>query len=86
MRAVTSTRVQSAKSAKHSASIGLNFPDRRGASKATSVGGLYHYFENAGAIAALGSKRTLELSSTMTAMAPSGLSRAIPGKLSSRPR
>jgi hypothetical protein len=40
-RPITSTRVRFAKSAKHSASIGPNFPDRRAASEATSVGGLF---------------------------------------------
>jgi hypothetical protein len=62
-----STRVRFAKSAKHSASIGPNFPDRRAASVATSVGGLFHYFENAGAMSALGPKRAFELSSIATA-------------------
>jgi hypothetical protein len=51
---MTSTRVRFAKSAKHSASIGPNFPDRRAASDANSVGGLFHYFENAGAMSAIG--------------------------------
>jgi hypothetical protein len=39
VRAITSTRVRFAKSAKHSASIGPNFLGRRAASEATSVGG-----------------------------------------------
>jgi hypothetical protein len=50
--------VGASRSAKHSASIGPNFLDRRVASEANSVGSLFHYFENAGAISALGTKRT----------------------------
>jgi hypothetical protein len=34
-----------AKSAKRSASIGPIFPDRRAASKAASIGGLFHFVE-----------------------------------------
>jgi len=85
-----------AKSAKHSASIGPNFSVRRAVSEATSVGGLYHYFENAGAMSAFGPKRTFKKRHTMSAFwgkadigivehndrlwLLSGLSPAIPGK------
>jgi hypothetical protein len=56
VQAITSTRVRFVKSAKHSALIGPNSPDRRAASEATSVG----YFENAGAMSAIGTKRTFQ--------------------------
>ena len=45
---ITSTCVRFAKSAKHSASIGPNFPDQRAASEAASVGELFLFLCRSG--------------------------------------